>query len=190
MSAGQNDAGQVDAGQTRPLVRTDVGLMSGYHSPQLDVNIRLNTNEAATPPPAEFDRRLRDAMSTLEWNRYPDRAAIALREAIATLESTAPARVFVANGSNEVLQTLLLAFAGPGRSVAVFEPTYAMHSQIARVVGSQVVGGARGAEFTLDIDIVRSVLAQEQPAVRFVCSPNTPTGIMETRARSPPRSTR
>ena len=66
MSAGQNDAGQVDAGQTRPLVRTDVGLMSGYHSPQLDVNIRLNTNEAATPPPAEFDRRLREAMSTLE----------------------------------------------------------------------------------------------------------------------------
>ena len=47
MSAGQTDAGQVDAGQTRPLVRTDVGLMSGYHSPQLDVNIRLNTNEAA-----------------------------------------------------------------------------------------------------------------------------------------------
>lgn len=186
MSAGQNDAGQVDAGQvdagqTRPLVRTDVGLMSGYHSPQLDVNIRLNTNEAATPPPAEFDRRLREAMSTLEWNRYPDRAAIALREAIAKLESTAPARVFVANGSNEVLQTLLLAFAGPGRSVAVFEPTYAMHSQIARVVGSQVVGGARGADLTLDIDIVRSVLAQEQPAVTFVCSPNNPTGIMETR---------
>lgn len=150
MSAGQNDAGQVDAGQvdagqTRPLVRTDVGLMSGYHSPQLDVNIRLNTNEAATPPPAEFDR-LVTAGSDVHTGMEPlsHRAAIALREAIAKLESTAPAWVFVANGSNEVLQTLLLAFAGPGRSVAVFEPTYAMHSQIARVVGSQVVGGARG----------------------------------------------
>ncbi|HVC24111.1 MAG TPA: histidinol-phosphate transaminase, partial [Acidimicrobiales bacterium] len=99
--------------------------MSGYHSPQVDVAVRLNTNEAPEPPPQAFVRELEAAIAGIDLNRYPDRDARALREAIAVQHGVGAEQVYCANGSNEVLQSILLAYGGPGRSVAVFEPTYA-----------------------------------------------------------------
>ena len=159
--------------------RADVALMEGYHSPQIDVDVRLNTNEAPGPPPAEFSARLGQALAEVEWHRYPDRSYRALRTAIAELHGVAPEQVFAANGSNEVLQTLCLTYGGPGRTAAVFEPTYALHSHIARITGTAVAVGERDADFTLDIAEVRSVLAETAPAITFLCSPNNPTGMVE-----------
>ena len=159
--------------------RPDVALMEGYHSPQLDVAVRLNTNEAPGPPPEAFSARLADELGRVEWHRYPDRAYTALRTAVADLHGVAPEQVFAANGSNEVLQTLLLTYGGPGRTAAVFEPTYALHSHIARITGTAVAVGERSADFALDVDEVRSVLAEVRPEVTFLCSPNNPTGMVE-----------
>jgi histidinol-phosphate aminotransferase len=78
-----------------------------------------------------------------------------------------------------VLQTVLLAYAGPGRTVATFEPTYQMHAQIARVTGATVVEGERAADFTLDPDEVERVMAEFRPDVVFLTSPNNPTGLVE-----------
>jgi histidinol-phosphate aminotransferase len=122
-------------------------------------------------------------VSRLDWHRYPDRSAIALREAIADVHDVDPAQVFVANGSNEVLQTVLLAYAGPGRRVATFEPTYQMHAQIARVTGAAVVEGERAADFTLDPAEVERVLGEHRPDVVFLTSPNNPTGLVEPAER-------
>ena len=122
-------------------------------------------------------------MSRVDWNRYPDRGAVALREAIADLHGVDASQVFAANGSNEVLQTVLLAFAGPGRTVATFEPTYQMHAQIAKVTGATVVAGERAADFTLDPSEVERVITQSQPHVVFLTSPNNPTGMVEPIAR-------
>ena len=104
-----------------------------------------------------------------------------LREGIAALHGVAPEQVFAAKGSNEVLQTVLLTFAGPGRTVATFEPTYQMHGQIARVTGATVVEGERAPDFTLDLREVERVMAA-QPSVTFLCSPNNPTGLVEPEA--------
>ncbi|MEP6298187.1 MAG: aminotransferase class I/II-fold pyridoxal phosphate-dependent enzyme, partial [Ilumatobacter sp.] len=131
-------------------VRDDLRALDGYHSAQVDVEVRLNTNESPFPPPAGFADAVASEISRIDWNRYPDRAALALRTDIADMHGVDPAQVFVANGSNEVLQTVLLAYAGPGRTVATFEPTYQMHAQIARVTGATVVEGERGLDFTLD----------------------------------------
>ena len=160
-------------------VRDDLRALEGYHSPQVSVRVRLNTNESPTPPPAAWRDAFAAELSRLEWNRYPDRGATALREAIAALHGMDPAQVFVANGSNEVLQTLVLTFAGPGRTVATFEPTYQMHAQIARVSGARIVEGERRADFTLDLDEVRRVCAEDAPVITFLCSPNNPTGLVE-----------
>ena len=122
-------------------------------------------------------------MSRVEWHRYPDRSATALREAIAELHGVDAAQVFVANGSNEVLQTVLLAYAGPGRTVATFEPTYQMHAQIARVTGATVVEGERAADFTLDPAEVERVITEFEPDVVFLTSPNNPTGLVEPAER-------
>ncbi|NNC80882.1 MAG: histidinol-phosphate transaminase [Acidimicrobiales bacterium] len=163
----------------RPRVRDDLALREGYHSPQLDVEVRLNTNEAPAPPPQAFTRQVMEAVEAVRWNRYPDRTASELRAAIGERYDRTAAEVFVANGSNEVLQTLLLAFGGPGRCAAVFEPTYALHSHIARTTGTEVVEGRRRDDFSLDLDEVQRVIDEADPDVVFLCSPNNPSGLVD-----------
>jgi histidinol-phosphate aminotransferase len=160
--------------------RDDVALMEGYHSPQVDVKVRLNTNEAPEPPPAAFTERLAHELRRIEWHRYPDRAATELRAAIADLHGVRAGQVFAANGSNEVLQTLCLTYGGHGRTAAVFEPTYALHTHIAELTGTSVATGERRDDFTLDTDEVDHVLAQSHPEITFLCSPNNPTGLVES----------
>lgn len=162
--------------------RDDLALMKGYHSPQVDVAVRLNTNEAPESPPAGFQEAMAAEVAAVDWHRYPDRAYARLREAIAAHHEVDPANVFAANGSNEVLQTLCLTYGGAGRSVAVFEPTYALHSHIARVTGTGVATGERTDHFALDLVEVRRVLTEADPAITFLCSPNNPTGMVEDEA--------
>jgi histidinol-phosphate aminotransferase len=164
---------------TRPKVRDDLQAMEGYHSAQVDVDVRLNTNESPVPPPDGFRDALASELSRVEWHRYPDRMATALREDLAAASGVDPAQVFVANGSNEVLQTVCLAYGGSGRWAVDFQPTYLMHGQIASVVGTSVHHGRRAADFSLDLDEVRTVIAERRPSITFLCSPNNPTGIVE-----------
>ena len=166
----------------RITVRDDLQALEGYHSPQVNVSVRLNTNEAPGSPPAAWRDALAAEMSRVEWHRYPDRAATALRAALAEHMGVRPDQVFAANGSNEVLQTLLLTYAGHGRTVATFEPTYQLHSHLARISGATVVEGERAADFSLDLAEVRRVLTEAKPTITFLCSPNNPTGLVETEA--------
>ena len=155
--------------------------MSGYHSAQVDVPVRLNTNESPFSPPVAWLDAVADIAQSIQWNRYPDRAATELRETIARRHGVSPGNIFVANGSNEVIQTILLAYGGAGRCVATFEPTYQMYSQIARVTGADVVQGERTADLTLDALEIERVLTRHQPSVSFLCNPNNPTGLIESR---------
>jgi histidinol-phosphate aminotransferase len=159
-----------------PAMRPDLGLGEGYHSPQVEAAVRLNTNESALPPPDAWVRAVQDEVATVAWHRYPDRSAWALRKAIAAFHGVAPEQIWCANGSNEVLQTLLLAYGGPGRTAALWEPTYALHRHIAELTATTVVEGGRGPDLTLDLDEVRRVIDGAQPTVTFLCSPNNPTG--------------
>ena len=163
----------------RPRVRDDLVALEGYHSPQVDVRVRLNTNEAPTPPPQAFRDALAAELSRVEWNRYPDRGATELREGIAAFHDVPVEQIFVANGSNEVIQTLCLAYGGHGRTCAIFEPTYRMHDQIASVTGMSTAIGRRADDLSLDVDEVKRVIAESNPAITFLCSPNTPPGMVE-----------
>jgi histidinol-phosphate aminotransferase len=163
-------------------LRDDLGLGEGYHSPQVAVDVRLNTNESPYPPPAAWRDDLRELVATIPFHRYPDRSARALREGLAELHDVRADQVFVGNGSNEVLQALCLAFGGPGRRAAVFEPTYALHSHISRVTGTEVVEATRNADFTLDMAAVGRLLDEAAPELTFLCSPNNPTGRVEPEA--------
>lgn len=174
-----SDPSTVVTGAPRLAVRDDLRALEGYHSPQVQVAVRLNTNEAPDPPPAGWRDALAAEMSRLDWHRYPDREAGELRAALAAQHGVDPAQVFAGNGSNEVLQVLLLAFAGHGRTVVTFEPTYQLHAHIARLTGATVVEGERAPDFTLDPAEVDRVLLDAQPAVTFLCSPNNPTGLVE-----------
>ena len=130
--------------------RDDVRALARYHSPRVDVPVRLNVNESPYPPPDGWREELANALATVEWHRYPDRTARELRMAIAEWHGVRADQVFAANGSNEVLQTLLLTYGGPGRTAVTFEPTYQLHGHIARITGTTVIEGERASDFTLD----------------------------------------
>jgi histidinol-phosphate aminotransferase len=164
-----------------PPVRPDLQRGEGYHSPQVEAEVRLNTNESPFPPPEEWTTQLLNALAQVDFNRYPDRPATELREAIAAQHGVTADEVFCANGSNEVLQSLMLAYGGPGRKALVFEPTYALHSHISRITGTTVVEGERDEQFRIDPAHAASLLAAERPDVTFLCSPNNPTGRAEPR---------
>jgi histidinol-phosphate aminotransferase len=165
----------------RPRVRDDLGDLEGYHSPQVDVPVRLNTNESPYPPPPGFVEAWRERLATLPLHRYPDRRARGLRAALGRFLGQPPERLFCANGSNEILQTLLLAYGGPGRRAAVFEPSYVLHAHIARITGTGVLVGERDAAFRLDPAAVRALVGAHRPEVVFLTSPNNPTGMVEPR---------
>jgi histidinol-phosphate aminotransferase len=178
-SSGTEAGGPVRSVRERVRPREDLVALEGYHSPQVAASVRLNTNESPYPPPPSWQEALADEVASIEFHRYPDRTASALRAAIAESHGTTPEHVFVANGSNEVIQTLLLTYAGAGRTVATFEPTYAMHGQIARTVGAALVTGQRGPGFVLDAGELRRVTDAHRPHVTFLCSPNNPTGVID-----------
>ncbi|MFC0597072.1 histidinol-phosphate transaminase [Streptomyces palmae] len=165
-------------------IRDELRGKSPYGAPQLDVPVRLNTNENPYPLPEPLVARIaeRVAEAARHLNRYPDRDAVELRTELAhylsrsTGHPVGPAQVWAANGSNEVLQQLLQAFGGPGRTAIGFEPSYSMHALIARGTGTGWISGPRRADFTIDVDAARAAIAEKRPEVVFVTSPNNPTG--------------
>ena len=165
-----------------PPVRPDLALAEGYHSPQVDAEVRLNTNESPFAPPDAWREELLAALAEVSFHRYPDRPATALRQAVADVHRVSAEEVFCANGSNEVLQSLLLAFGGPGRRALLFEPTYALHSHIARITGTKLVVGGRDDDFLVDRRDAEALVAARHPDIIFLCSPNNPTGRAEPRA--------
>jgi histidinol-phosphate aminotransferase len=144
------------------------------------VPIALNVNENTHPIPEDVARSIVESLAAavLKVNRYPDREFEELRDSLATYLGHGLTRdnIWAANGSNEVLQQILQAFGGPGRSVLGFPPTYSMHSIIASGTGTRWIEGERGDEFVITPDIAVRWVEQTQPDVVFFCSPNNPTG--------------
>ncbi|CAL8897270.1 histidinol-phosphate transaminase [Kocuria varians] len=154
--------------------------MSPYGAPQLEVEVALNTNENTHPVPPEvveaITQRVHDCASSL--NRYPDRDFTALRGALARYlgHGLDEDNVWAANGSNEILQQILQAFGGPGRSVLSFVPTYSMYPLLALGTGTEFIAGERAADFTLTAESAAEQVRSHAPDIVFLCSPNNPTG--------------
>ncbi|MFD7664042.1 histidinol-phosphate transaminase [Streptomyces sp. NPDC059788] len=165
-------------------IRDELRGKSPYGAPQLDVPVRLNTNENPYPLPEPLVRRIAERVTEAarELNRYPDRDAVELRTELAAYltrtgghEVTA-AHVWAANGSNEVIQQLLQTFGGPGRTAIGFEPSYSMHGLISRGTGTGWISGPRNDDFTIDVEAAVAAIGELRPDVVFICSPNNPTG--------------
>ena len=139
----------------------------------------MNTNESPYSPPQVLVDEIRDALADASYNRYPDHGAQALVQAIAKANDWPAEGVWVANGSNEVFLHLFLAYGGPGRRAAVFEPTYSMHSHLAQVTSTGVHRLTREADFKIAGDTLEKAGASGAELI-IHCSPNNPTGDVET----------
>jgi histidinol-phosphate aminotransferase len=169
----------VTSPQTLP-VRPELAGLEPYGAPQIDVPVRLNTNENPYPPPDALvaDITAATAEAAAGLNRYPDREAAALRADLAGYlgHGLTWRHVWAANGSNEIIQQLLQAFGGHGRTALGFEPSYSMHPIIARSTGTRWLDGGRGDGFRLDPHTVADQVRDIRPDVVFLTSPNNPTG--------------
>ena len=171
-------------GEVASLLREDLRGRTPYGAPQLDVPVRLNTNENPHPPSPALVADLAEKVTAAArlLNRYPDREAVTLRTELATYltRTTGVAlgtrQVWAANGSNEVLQQLLMAFGGHGRTALGFDPTYSMHRLICEATGTRWLGLERLAGFRLEPQQAALVVREHAPDVVFLCSPNNPTG--------------
>lgn len=155
--------------------RAGVRDVDPYVSPQLDVAARLNTNECPHPLPEGFSAELAAAVRELPLHRYPDGAMTRLREELAAGHGHTVEGTWTANGSNEALTQLLLAYGGPGRTAIVFEPTYLLHSRLSWLTHTDLAQLRLAAPFVLGDAAIDEAL-RAQPDVVFVCSPNNPTG--------------
>ncbi|MFF0455229.1 histidinol-phosphate transaminase [Nocardia africana] len=165
-------------------LRENLRGKSPYGAPQLAVPVQLNTNENPHPPSRALIDDVAESIraAAADLHRYPDRDAVALRTDLAAYLSrqtgvtVQTANVWAANGSNEILQQLLQAFGGPGRSALGFVPSYSMHPIISEGIDTEWIEAKRNSDFSLDIDYAAAVIADRRPDVVFVTSPNNPTG--------------
>lgn len=165
-------------------LRENLRGKSPYGAPQLVVPVRLNTNENPHPPTQalidDVAASVRDAAA--ELHRYPDRDAVALRTDLAAYLTAATGvqltvdNLWAANGSNEILQQLLQAFGGPGRTAIGFVPSYSMHPIISDGTQTEWLQAARSADFGLDVVVAVAAVKERTPDVVFVASPNNPSG--------------
>ncbi len=161
-------------------LREDLRGQHPYGAPQLDVPIMLNVNENTYGVPADVQDAITEAVraAVAGLNRYPDREFTELRAALAEYlgHGLAPEQLWAANGSNEVLQQLLQAFGGPGRSALGFPPTYSMYPLLAAGTGTAYLKGVRGVDYELTADAAARQVRELAPNLVFLCSPNNPTG--------------
>lgn len=165
-------------------LRGDLRNISPYGAPQIEGVIALNTNENPFPLPAEvvaaMSARLSDVIADL--NRYPDRDATALRQKLAhyisqrTGAEVSAENIWAANGSNEILQTLFLAFGGTESLALGFTPSYSVHPLIAQITKTPWFAGSRDADFGIDVTKAKKLIRDKSPQLVFVTTPNNPSG--------------
>ena len=161
-------------------IRPDLVGVRSYGAPQLDVPARLNVNENPFPLTAELVDAITDSVRAVVsgLNRYPDRDATALRKALADYVGTQTSahvgveQVWVANGSNEVMHHLFLAFGGPGRSALTFTPTYSMYPEYARDTFTGFTAIPRNNAFSVDLATALPAIRELRPSLVLVSSPN------------------
>ena len=172
-------------------LREELRGSSAYGAPQLTVTNQLNTNENPYPPSEALVKDMVEAVEkhARQLNRYPERDAVELRTARAEYVSAQTGitvgveNVWAANGSNEVLQQLLQAFGGPGRSALGFTPSYSMHPILSSGTQTEFIGIDRDPEtFDIDMDSALAAIAEHRPDVIFITTPNNPTGNLTTLA--------
>jgi histidinol-phosphate aminotransferase len=165
-------------------LREDLRGKTPYGAPQLAVPVRLNTNENPHPPTqALIDDVTRSVQAVAgDLHRYPDRDAVALRTDLAAYMSAQTSvdvgveNLWAANGSNEILQQLLQAFGGPGRSAIGFVPSYSMHPIIADGTQTEWLVANRADDFSIDAEVAVHAIKERNPDIVFVASPNNPSG--------------
>ncbi|HXM33921.1 MAG TPA: histidinol-phosphate transaminase [Pyrinomonadaceae bacterium] len=140
--------------------------------------VKINQNENPWDSPARIKNETLRRLSARQWSRYPDFVPASLHERLAAFAGWRADGIIAGNGSNELIQALLLVTVGEGKRVLISEPTFALYRQVATVLGGDVKDLPLNADLQYDVPRLREAIEQTRPDVTIICSPNNPTGCL------------
>jgi histidinol-phosphate aminotransferase len=158
----------------KPQVRT----LRAYSLSLPRARVKVNQNENPWDAPARIKEETLRRLDTREWSRYPDFVPESLHVRLAEFSGWRTDGIIAGNGSNELIQALLMVTVGPGKRVLISEPTFALYRQISTVLGGEVISIHLTAELSYDMNALQKTVSDVQPDVTIVCSPNNPTGCV------------
>lgn len=181
----RESANATDTREALDAIKPRVREMRAYSLAPVRASVKLNQNENPWDAPEAVKRETLLRLESRAWSRYPDFAPAALKETLARFNGWTPEGVIAGNGSNELIQALLMVTVCEGRRVLISEPTFALYRQIATTLGGEVVSAPLKSDLTYDADALRAAVVRHDPVVTVVCSPNNPTGcVIDERALS------
>ena len=166
---------------SRNIIKQSVRELRAYALRPDRAGIKLNQNENPWDAPQEIKEETLRRLAERPWSRYPDFSPLALHESLAEFAGWIPKGIIAGNGSNELIQALLMVTVGPRTRVLINEPTFALYRQITTVLGGELISVPLSSELTYDAQALRATIKSEAPQVTIICSPNNPTGgVIET----------
>ena len=165
---------------TAPLeiIKPAVRALRAYTLSPHRASVKLNQNENPWDAPAEIKEEVLRRFAARKWSRYPDFVPASLNEKLAQFAEWKEDGIIAGNGSNELIQAVLMVAVGPAKRVLISEPTFALYKQIATVLGGEVETVLLKPDLTYDVDALLHAIKQKQPDVTIICSPNNPTGCV------------
>jgi histidinol-phosphate aminotransferase len=159
-------------------IKPQVRALRAYSLSPHHATVKINQNENPWDAPARIKEETARRLENRRWSRYPNFVPASLQERLAEFSGWRPDGVIAGNGSNELIQALLMVTVGPGKRVLISEPTFALYRQITTVLGGEVISISLTTELSYDSDALQKTVSESQPDVIVICSPNNPTGCV------------
>lgn len=162
------------------LLRTEIANMRSYHVADAGGYVKLDAMENPYGWPEALQKQWLGVLEKAALNRYPDSQAVQLRQNFSRTFSVPDGiHLMFGNGSDELIQLLILSIAKPGACILTVTPSFSMYRLIAEFVGVQVIEVPLSADsFALQADQICAAIQENDPAVVFLDCPNNPTGML------------
>jgi histidinol-phosphate aminotransferase len=162
----------------RNTIKPAIRALRAYSLSPDRAGVKVNQNENPWDTPARIRAETLRRLENREWSRYPDFVPATLHERLARFSGWRADGIIAGNGSNELIQALLMVTVGPGTRVLISEPTFALYRQVSTVLGGEVISVPLNADLTYDLSALQKTISEMQPEVTIICSPNNPTGCI------------
>lgn len=160
------------------IIKESVRALRAYSLKAERTHIKLNQNENPWDAPQAIKQETLRRLENSPWSRYPDFTPLSLRESLARFSGWMPEGILTGNGSNELIQALLMVTVAAGTRVVISEPTFALYRQITTVLGGDLISVPLNSDFSYDVDSIKRTIKSDSPQVTIICSPNNPTGCV------------
>lgn len=159
-------------------IKPAVRALRAYTLSPHRASVKLNQNENPWDAPARIKEDALRRFAARKWSRYPDFVPASLNERLAVFAGWKPDGIIAGNGSNELIQALLMVTIAAGKKVVISEPTFALYKQVATVLGGEVESVSLTSDLQYDSEALQRTVEERQPDVTIICSPNNPTGCV------------